>query len=512
MSGPRAEPTSEAAEPARGVALTLAAKALFIVSGLSIQLLVPRALGTAAYGELAAAAAALAIVTNTLTTTLVQTTSRLVSTAAPAVRAGVERGAVRLAAILGVALGGGFSLLAWPMAHVLLGDLRLAPLLALGGVVIAAYALYAASIGILNGRRTFLAQARLDATFSTIRALGQIGGAMLGLGALGVMGGFSAAAVLLALLGLWRSRSDGAAPSDLSKRFFATLLPLAVLQLALNAVLQLDVEVLKAELVRALLAAGESVSDAAVRSSTVVGTYRAAQQLAFLPYQLSIAVTLVLFPVVAHARQGADDGGARRAIEGALRFTLLLLGLMEAPLVAGGAGAMRLVLPAAYAEGADALPVLAAGQVAFALFALSASALAGAGAMREATRSALAGLVAMLGALVGLVASVGPEGPVRVAAAAGSALGALVALALALFALRRTLEVRFPWWSALRIGASGLAAVLAARLVPGEAPGPGLARLGLALGVMLALLAASRELGPSELALVRRVLARTRPG
>ena len=512
MSGLPAEPTSEGAEPARGVAVTLAAKALFLVSGLLIQLLVPRALGTVAYGELAAAAAALAIVTNTLTTTLVQTTSRLVSTAEPALRAGVERGAVRLAAILGLLVGGGFSLLAWPMARHLLGDPRLAPLLALAGIVIAAYALYATAIGILNGRRTFLAQARLDATFSTVRALGQIGGAALGFGALGVMGGFSAAAVLLAVLGLWHSRSHGAAPADLPRRFLATLLPLAVLQLALNGVLQLDVEILKAELVRMLLAAGESAGDAAARSSTVVGTYRAAQQLAFLPYQLSIAVTLVLFPVVAHARQSADEGAARRAIEGALRFTLLLLGLMEAPLVAGGAGAMRLVLPAAYAEGADALPVLAIGQVAFALFALSASALAGAGAMREATRSALVGLVAMLAALVGLVGSVGAEGPVRVAAAAGSAAGAFVALAFALHALRGAMQVRFPWWSALRIAAAGLAAVLVARFVPGETASATVARLALALGVMLVLLALGRELGPSEFAVVRRVLARTRPG
>lgn len=511
MSGPPAEQPPPAVEPARGVALTLAAKALFILSGLAIQLLVPRLLGTVAYGELAAATAALAIVTNTLTSTLVQTTSKLVSTAAPDARAGVERGAVAAAGLVGLVVGGAYALLAFPLAHWVLRDPRLTPLLALSGVIIAAYALYSTAIGILNGRRAFRDQARLDAIFSTVRALGQIGGAALALGALGVMLGFSSVAVLLAAIGLWASRSRGPVPGDLGRRFLATLLPLALMQLALNAVLQLDVELLKAEVTHLFVATGVPALEAAERSSTEVGTYRAAQQLAFLPYQLSIAVTLVLFPVVAHARQSADDDAAKRATEGALRFTLLLLAIMEAPLVAGGAGAMRLVLPAAFSAGADALPVLAIGQVCFALFALAASVLAGAGAMGAATRSAVIGLVAMLGALAGLVWAVGPEGPLRVAAAGGSALGALVALVLSLRALRETMDVRFPRLTALRAGGAAIVATLVGRLVPGDAALPTLLRLSATLAVLLLVLVVTRELGAADLALVRRVLGQKRP-
>ncbi len=50
---PAPAPAPPEVEPARGVALTLAAKGLFILSGLAIQLVVPRLLGTTGYGELA---------------------------------------------------------------------------------------------------------------------------------------------------------------------------------------------------------------------------------------------------------------------------------------------------------------------------------------------------------------------------------------------------------------------------------------------------------------------------
>lgn len=505
---PAPAPAPPEVEPARGVALTLAAKGLFILSGLAIQLVVPRLLGTTGYGELATATAALAILTNTMTTTLVQTTSQRVSTADPGERAAVERGALRAAAILGVVLGAAFSLVSVPVAGSLLHDAALAPLLSMGGLVIAAYALYSASIGVLNGRRTFREQARLDATFSTVRALGQIGGAAIGVGALGVMGGFAGAAVALAAIGVLSARTTWGPAASLGP-FFRTLLPLAVLQLALNAVLQLDVEVLKSEVAMLAIADGASLADAAERASHLVGTYRAAQQLAFLPYQLSIAVTLVLFPVVAHAKKADDDDAARRATEGALRFTLLLLVGMEAPLVAGGAGVVRLLLPA-FVEGADALPVLAVGQVAFALFALTASILAGAGALGAATRSAVLGLMAMLGALAAFVWSAGADGPLRIAAAAGSAVGASVALAVALLALRSSLGARFPWPTLVRAGIAGVSAVFVARLVPGEGALPTLARLAIAVAVTFGLLVASRELGAGDLALVQRVLGRGR--
>ncbi len=45
------------------------------------------------------------------------------------------------------------------------------------------YALYAALVGSLNGRRMFMHQAGLDMTFSTVRTIGIVGAAALGYGA-----------------------------------------------------------------------------------------------------------------------------------------------------------------------------------------------------------------------------------------------------------------------------------------------------------------------------------------
>lgn len=509
-SAPDAAQSDSAVSAARGVAWVGAAKVLFILSGLSIQLIVPRLLGAPEiYGLLTTATTALAIVTNTLTSTLVQTTSRLVSGATGEARESIERAALRSAGLLGLTVSVVFAGLSYPLAHYVLRDPQVAPLLLLGALIIAAYSLYATAIGVLNGRRTFARQARLDATFSVLRALAWSLGALAGLGALGVMVGFASGAVAVALVGLalvWRPSSP--APPDFSRRFLKTLLPLAAMQLALNGVLQLDVEVLKGLLAHLASAAGQSPETAAETASFHVGCYRGAQQLAFLPYQLSIAITLVLFPVVAHAQQANDRDAAQRATEGALRFTLLALVGMEAPLVAGGASAMRLLLPDAFAEGADALPVLALGQVAFALFALSATVLAGAGEMKRATTAAVIGLCAMLGAGSLGVLAVGIEGPVRVAAAAGSAIGALVALTLALSSVKQSLGARLPIVSLARALLAGVLAAAAGRAVVADE----VLRISLAvitaLALYLALLAITRELSRADLAMVRRVLGR----
>lgn len=503
-------PSDGAVTAARGVAWVGAAKVLFILSGLSIQLVVPRLLGAPEiYGLLTTATTALAIVTNTLTSTLVQTTSRLVSGAPEEERASIERAALKSAGLLGLAVSATFAGLSYPLAHFVLRDPHVAPLLLLGALIIAAYSLYATAIGVLNGRRTFARQARLDATFSVLRAVAWSLGALAGLGALGVMMGFAGGAMAVAVVGLvlvWRSSPP--APTDFTRRFLKTLLPLAAMQLALNGVLQLDIEVLKGLLAHLASAAGQAPEAAAETASFHVGCYRGAQQLAFLPYQLSIAITLVLFPVVAHARQANDPDAAKRATEGALRFTLLALIAMEAPLVAGGASAMRLLLPDAFAEGADALPVLALGQIAFALFALAATVLAGAGEMRRATTAAVIGLCAMLGAGSLGVFAVGIEGPVRVAAAAGSAVGAVVALGSALRSVKLALGARFPFLSLVRGLFAGVLAAAAGSAVVGD----GVVRIALAvvtaIAVYVALLALTRELGRGDLAMLRRVLGR----
>jgi hypothetical protein len=214
----------------------------------------------------------------------VQTTSKLASSTDPADLGAVEQASLRHGAALGVGIGALFALLAWPVANYLLRDPLVMPLLALGGIVIAAID---ASIGILNGRHTFARQARLDATFSTVRAR-WIGGAALGLrGARGVglrgrRGGDRGHRVRFPVR-TW-GRADPASLPDFGD---ASSDPPAARRgtLALNGVLQLDVEVLKGLLAHLALAAGSTASRPPAR---VVrgGLLPRAQQLAFLPYQL----------------------------------------------------------------------------------------------------------------------------------------------------------------------------------------------------------------------------------
>ena len=82
------------------------------------------------------------------------------------------------------------------IARVLLDD-QLTPLLRVASLVVFAYALYAALVGSLNGLHLFGQQARLDATFSTLRTAGILGGAALGLGAIGAVTGFASAAATI---------------------------------------------------------------------------------------------------------------------------------------------------------------------------------------------------------------------------------------------------------------------------------------------------------------------------
>src|SRR5690606_11876816 len=100
-------------------------------------------------------------------------------------------------------------------------------------------------VGYLNGQRRFRRQASLDMSFSVLRTAGLIGGGMLGLGALGAMGGFAAASgvillIALALVGIGRGGGRFEA-----KRWLGFMAPIWFYQACINMVLQIDLQVLK---------------------------------------------------------------------------------------------------------------------------------------------------------------------------------------------------------------------------------------------------------------------------
>lgn len=504
---------SEAGEAGRGALSMSVAKMVFVLLGFAVQFGLPRVLRSpSAYGELMVAMNLMNIVTNTMVTGIVQATSRDV--------AAHPGRSIRVHFVrhlgLGLVLGALFAMTAPLVASELLGDRAIAPLLMVAGVIVVSYALYATAIGGLNGARAFTAQARLDMTFSVVRTAGLLGGALAGASALSTMAGFASAAVAMAIVGTLTTGRALDARRGTSTTTLAVhlsgLLALSGFQLAVNGMLQGDLAIVKGWVARAAEAAGQTSAAAAELASHEAGLYRAAQAIAFVPYQLLLSVTFVLFPLVARATSIGDAEARRTTIGHALRFSWLALVVMAAPLAGAASGLVRFVFPASFADAGSALPILVVSQVGFALFVVAATALSGAGHERRAIAIGVGGLAIMAVAIV-VGISTFPAAP-RAAAAAGAALGAWSALAFVLRDVHRIFgaTLRLATW--LRGGLAWTLAVAAAHGVD-----VAMASLGRLAGIVaavvgglsvLALLAATREIGANEVALVRGIIDRRR--
>lgn len=497
----------EAARAGRGVVLITTAKAVFIATGFGVQVALPRILDDAEqFGRYATVATITAILTNTLIAATVQTVSKRVSE--DGARADLmQRSGLRLGLALSVMLGGGQVLLSPVLASEWQHDPTLAPLFSVAALVVAAYALYAALIGAVNGRREFARQASFDMGFALLRSGGICGGALLG-GALGALLGFAGAAItVLAVALVVIGTGRGGAPLEL-RRWTAVLVPIAAYQACLNGMLQIDQPLLRAHLAELAIEAGRAAEATSLASRTA-GFYRAAQTFAFVPYQLILAVTFVVFPTVSRATSAGDTDATRRAIRGAMRFSLLTLLAMAVPIAGASDGVMRVAYRQEYLAGSDALAVLALGLVPFSLFAVAAAILAGTGrALDAATIAAGALLVVSVGNRIAVrSAGLGPEAPV--AAALATSAGAVLALIAAGVVVARRYGAFLPPRSVVRALAAAALAWAVARAVPHDtAAGAVLACAGSALAY-LAALALLREIGEDDLSLLRRIVRRT---
>ena len=441
----------------RGFLMLTAAKLLFVALGFVVQFGLPRVLGSPSeFGLLSAAMAFTAILTNALTSSMVQTSSKIVAEHGEMGRTLAARhGAIAL--VLGLAL----FLLAPPLGASLLRDAALVPLLRASSVVILAYGFYATAIGTLNGAQRFETQALVDGTFSTARTMGLLGGALVLHAALGAMSGFAMAASVMACVGvfaakLWQS-GQGRAPSW--RVHLALLLPLALYQLALNGVLQLDLEALK------LLANPTHDEAGREAASHAAGLYRAAQTLAFVPYQLMTSITLVLFPIVSRANALGDEKGVEASVSAALRFSWLFLGALLAPLVGAAHGAVRVAFPAAYAEAADVIPLLALSQFFFALAVLHATILVGQNLALRVSGMAVLALAVGLSTSV-LLASFAHFASLPMRVALGTCAGSLVFFLATGASLRARIKTRLSAITMVRLCVAGAAAIAVGRFLP----------------------------------------------
>ncbi len=502
------EPQDETRRAGRGLLSIAGAKVYFILAGFIVQFSLPRLFGSPeVFGFFSVAMSGISIVNNVLIAATIQSVSKFVSedeTRAPA----MLRQGLTLQAVLGVAIVGAIALGAETIAAFML-DRSLAPLLRIASIVTLSYAVYAALVGHLNGMRSFGRQARYDVTFTTLRTVGILGGAWLGFGAIGAMGGFAAAAAMIAALSLFGvgvGERGARAPVGVWVAFMA---PIWAYQGCLNGVLQVDLWVLKKTIAELATAGGGGLAAAAAEADRYAGFYRGAQTFAFVPYQLVLATTFIVFPTVSRATALGDEEAATRAVRGSLRFSTLALLAMAAPIAGAGEALLRFAYGAEYVAGAPALRVLAFGLVAFTLFVVSATAMGGSGRPLVSAGVAALGLVVVVVACRALLARVGLGEHALEAVAAGTSLGMLVAMIAAAVAVRVRFGTFVPAATALRGALASVAGFAAARYgLPTGVPIAFLFAPALGFFAFVAVLLVTREIGRDELELVRRVFGR----
>lgn len=450
----------------RGLVWIAGAKLYFIASGYAVQLLLPRLLGSPeTFGLFSTALSQVSILNNVLIAATVQAVSRQVSRDLPRAEQSLRQ-ALWLQLLLGGALASLLALGAPWLAGTILLDAKLGVLLRIAAITVFCYALYAALIGALNGKQLFHVQARLDATYTTSRMVGMLGAAALGFGVAGAVFGLASAALLVLIVATFVVGVGSAGRAHDWRSWLSFMAPLWLYQLCINLALQVDLSVLKGTVAALALDAGMNQAAAADAASRMAGFYRAAQTFAFVPYQLILSVTFVVFPMVSQAQSAGDHESSRRYVQNALRFSLLVLLAIAAPVSGAAGGVMRLAYPAAYLSGSGALALLAPGMVCFALFVIGATILSGSGRPQLSAVIAIGtvAVVMLCNWLFVRSAGLGPQ--TLEAAAAGTALGmacALVAMAVAIYSCFGTF---IPWRSCARMLLAAAAAWWIAHILP----------------------------------------------
>ncbi len=386
------------------------------------------------------------------------------------------------------------------------------PLRILSGVLLA-YGLYAPLIGAMNGQRRLVLQALFDIGAATVRTASIIAGAAFAArvgsstthaegacyGAL--VGAGSVLAVALVVMGIGRS---GAVSSKVSAHI-AFVAPLLLAQALLNLLLQADLTLLRRFAGEAAISAGSAPTAA----DAYVGAYRATQLFSFLPYQLLIAVTFVLFPMLASARHDPDRTRVAGYVENGLRIALIVAGAMVSVTAGLPAQLLRLVIgPEAAHLGASALGVLALGFGAFAIFGLLTAVLNGLGHERASlVITALAFALVVLtgfGWVRGTPLSETLLVRTALATSAGIALATLLAAGYTRYVVGSLVPVRV----LLRVGLGLGVALLVARALPEGRPLLAIPEAALVVLVYFGVLIASRELKKDDLSLAQRVVKR----
>ncbi len=467
------------------------------------------------YGALRGALSPASITYNPLISAGVQGMSWSVSRAHPGQQRRAIVSGLLLHAGLALLTAAGFFALA-PLLGAWLGSEYLVPAFRVLSLVVLFYGLYAPLVGILNGQRRFLAQAVLDMLAATLRTIALFAGAwwLLKQGAAQAVVGASWAfalviVVMIALTAalVWRSATEPAASHDSHparmRQHLGFIVPVLGSQIALNLLLQADTNTLRGFATRAALQAGLEPNQA----DALVGAYNAGQLFGFLPYQLLVGITFILFPMLAKAHVSEDQQAVARYVRTGVRIALLLTGVVVSVSSGISRSLLRLVFPPQFAElGTEAMQLLTLGLSAFALFGVFATVLNSLGKQWLSLLITVSALGAVFGLNWLLVSGVefGPALLNRTALA--TSVGVCLAALLSGLAVRhyaRSLASPVTW---LRVAGATAVCIFAGRLLP-ELTRPLTVLVALAVsGLYLTLLIATGELSKQDLARAKALL------
>jgi stage V sporulation protein B len=512
---------SDARTAGRGGVAVLGAKLFFLVVGFAQQPLLRLAVGLNDFGGLAQALVISNVVNNVVVQSGTQGVSRVVASAkgreAEALRAAL-RVHVPLAVAVAALAAAAAPLYAWFER----ADDVVIPLFVLAGVALL-YGFYAPLIGYLNGRNRFGRQALLDVTFASLRTVGLLGFgyAFVRRGLSGVLGttvGWVWAAALIVPFaarstGLGKGLSSREAPPGVpGARAYLTMLgPIAGAQLCTNLLMQIDIALLGRFLSEGAASAGLAGDAQREAVKQWVAIYKECQTFAFLPYQLLFSITLVLFPMLARARAESDEAAVRTYVARGARLAAIFAGLLVGVIVALPESMLSFAYGAAdAAKGASVLRAMALAQGAFAMLGIATTILTSLGRERTAALLTL-GAVGAVAAACALLVPGAPFGQLqllRSAQASGVALALTLAVAAAL--VRAGTGAFVPAATALRVGVALCACLAVGFVTPrfGRFVTPA-AAAAVAAGVLATLLL-TREIGRSDLAMLRGVLRRNR--
>lgn len=218
------------------------------------------------------------------------------------------------------------------------------------------YALYAVNVGTLNATRRFHLQATLDIFMAATKTGLMLVAAAVGFGLGGVMGGFTGASLLALTLSVvfiaWSQGEFTGGSAESGKVALPAMARFTGLLLVFTGVVNL--------LVAAdLLILQKFVTSEAQKD--LVGFYSSANLVARVPYSIMVAVSLVMFPLVATLHARDDQAQISRYVSATTRVMLVLLAFMSAVGASAAPEVQKLLFPAAYGQVAAELRYLVWG-------------------------------------------------------------------------------------------------------------------------------------------------------